>query len=296
MATGQVQRKLEQGQRPAHTVREKAQQQLRDAAHIFFAYASADLAKARDLRSRILKLRRPKDSSTVFMASDSLQVGEDTHPSFILDMLKRSDLFVVVCGSKTAESRWVNQEVQQALLQRKDGTTKILPIILKAGAPLPPGIDFAVQGIHLTTLFPAIRFVRIALSASLMALAGIALAFFLIASQRARERDEAKSKEAMQIHERDVVSLRARLQKNADSGHFAAIDFVQRNWLLEQRKEAIRLNAQPEIQLIDGKLSRYATPELRKNLACSRRESSRYGSRSQRQGYLAWVSAANREA
>ena len=278
MTTGQAQSKVEQEHRPAATVREKAQEQLRNAAHIFLAYTTADLGKARDLRSRILKLRSGKNSDTVFMASDSIQAGKDTDPSFILAKLKQSDLFVLACGSKTAESRWVNQEVEQALLQRKAGTTEILPVILKAGISLPPRIDFAIQGIHLVTLFPAIRLTRIALSAALMALAGTAVAFFLIASQRAKERDRQTliasqsaqerdkqiQKQVEQTQAREVISLQAKLQKNADTGHFQAIDFAQRNWLLEQRKEAVRLNAQPEIQLIDSKLSRYATPELRK--------------------------------
>src|SRR5262245_49584434 len=127
-----------------NSVREQAIGRIRTAERIFIAYESPDLTKIRDLRSRILKLRQRSAADTVFMASDSLPIGGDVSPAQITSELSRADLFVVACGTTTASSSWVRQEVQQALEQRRQGKTVILPVILKPGVRLPSGIDFEI--------------------------------------------------------------------------------------------------------------------------------------------------------
>src|SRR5229473_1489074 len=157
-----------------NAVREQAIGRIRTAKRIFIAYESPDLSRVRDLRSRILKLRQRSAANTVFMASDSLPIGGDVSPEQITTQLSRADLFVIACGPTTANSSWVHQEVQQALEQRRKGKTVILPVILKPGVRLPPGIDFEIHAIHLTTLFPAIKWVRIAAVAAIAASLGLA--------------------------------------------------------------------------------------------------------------------------
>jgi len=229
--------------------RGQAQALLRGAQYIFIAYTSADLGAARDLRNRIVKMRRPSSESTVFMASDSLAVGQAVDPSRIEAELQRADLFVLVSGSLTPKSPFVQKEVEQALAQRATGRTQILPVIVKAGVTLPQGVDFTIQAIHFSTLFPAIRRLRIAVTAALIAAIAATAIVGMVAAKRSRDRD--------------VIALRAALQTTGLQAT-TAIDEKRRDWLVIQRAEAQRLGAAEELRDIDAQLARYALPELRR--------------------------------
>lgn len=176
----------------ASTARAQAQALLRRANYIFIAYTSSDLGSARQLRNRIVRMRRSASASTVFMASDasdSLPVGQAVDPPRIQAELQRADLFVLACGSLTPQSPWVMTEIQQALSQRAEGRTQILPVIMKAGVTLPQGIDFTIQAIHFSTLFPAIRRLRVAVVTALVGALAATAVFASIAIEEARERD-----------------------------------------------------------------------------------------------------------
>jgi hypothetical protein len=237
------------GSMTASSPRGEALALLRAAERIFIAYSSADLAAARDLRRRIVRIRHDRPVESVFMASDSLPVGQSIEPAHIRDALARADLFVVACGRTTAGSAWVVEEVRQALLQRADGRTRILPVILTAKVLLPPGIDFAIHAIHRATLFPAIRRVQAVIAVTVLALLAAAIGAAVIALDRARQRD--------------LAALQGRLQINAfQPGE--ATDLVRRNWLETQRAEARRLNARVETAAIDKELGRYGTDAMRR--------------------------------
>lgn len=139
-----------------------AMDRFRTAARIFISYSSADLSSATKLRDAIVKLRAgvpeapelASDGDSVFVAAESLQVGDSTSWERISAQLAAATLFVLLCSRSTSDSEFVNLEVAQALQQRATGHTDVLPIILEPGAPLPDGIDFAIQAIHWRQLFP----------------------------------------------------------------------------------------------------------------------------------------------
>jgi TIR domain len=151
--------------------RESAQALIRAATDIVMLYSSTDLRMAADLRRRIIRLRRDRSGEHVFLAADSLTPAKPVSPELIRARIAGADLVVVACGAQTPKSRFVQEEVRLALEQRSEGRTEILPIILKAGVPLPTGLDFAVQAIHRAVLFPSIRWVPIVTAAVLILLA-----------------------------------------------------------------------------------------------------------------------------
>lgn len=158
-------------------VREQAVRLLLEARRIFIIYSNKDLERARDLKRRIVRLRADKPDDSVFLAAESLPVGEDVSRARVQSELAEADLAVVVCGENTATRTHVADEVQQALQQRESKGMKILPVILKAGVTLPAGLDYSVHAIHYTVLFPAIKWMRLALAGTLVLL--IAIAGFL---------------------------------------------------------------------------------------------------------------------
>lgn len=134
---------------------------LRSAERVFIAYSHADLKLATRIHRKLTKLRPDAPKETVFLDQESLSPGELVNSDSVEQRLKDSDLIVVVCGSDTASRGIVQEEVRIALALVKQGRSQILPIILKSGVTLPDGIDYEIQGIFLTVLFPEIRWQRI---------------------------------------------------------------------------------------------------------------------------------------
>lgn len=165
--------------------RRRAVRLLVSSRHIFIIYSNSDLSQCRDLRRRITRLRRESSDENVFLATESLAPGDDVSRSQIAEKLAGSDLAVVACGERTASSTFVDEEVRQALEQRKQERTQILPIILKVGVKLPAGLDYSIHAVHLTTLFPSIRRVRVGIAATLVVLA-LTAGLFQLQSSRAR--------------------------------------------------------------------------------------------------------------
>jgi WD40 repeat protein len=153
---GQEHKPPEAGERgeDASPTRERALDLLRRAGSVFIAYSHADLRAAHAFRKRVVGLRKGLPPESVFLDQESLTPGSIVSPADIERRLGASDLFVVICGADTADRVHVNREVDEALRQRETRGLAILPVILKAGVPLPPGLDFRVQGIFLAALFP----------------------------------------------------------------------------------------------------------------------------------------------
>jgi hypothetical protein len=84
---------------------------------------------------------------------------------------------VAACGAGTAASPFVQAEIGRALRQREAGQTRILPVILKAGVRLPAGLDFSIQAIHYSVLFPSIVWMRAAIAAAIVGLIVVAGVF-----------------------------------------------------------------------------------------------------------------------
>jgi len=155
--------------------RPEAVQLLRAAHRVFIIYSSSDLQKARDLRRRIVRLRKHRPADSVFLAAESLPPGTDVSPEAVSAVLAAADLVVIACGVHTPQSPFVIVEIRQAMAQRRGEVTKILPVILKTGVRLPDGIDFDIQAIDRTVLFPAIRWIPIAAMIAILALAVVAV-------------------------------------------------------------------------------------------------------------------------
>lgn len=141
--------------------RQEALRLLQAARHIVLVHSGTDSAIVTGLRRRILRLRRDQPRESLFMASDSLRVAQDVTPEMIRQEIARADLVVVVCGADTGYSELIDNEVVQALDQRRKGRTQVLPILLAAGVRVPQEMDFHIPAIHRISLFPSIRWVPI---------------------------------------------------------------------------------------------------------------------------------------
>src|SRR5262245_1153228 len=151
---------------------------LRNAQRIFIAYSHSDLRTAHRFRKRLVRLRRDRNPDTVFLDQDSLQPGTNVSPTDIDRRLEEADLFVVLCGKDTAGSEHVAHEIRTAMARRDAGALTVLPIILGRRARLPAALDFRVQAIFLSTLFPGILLARVLVGLLIVLLAvsgGIAL-------------------------------------------------------------------------------------------------------------------------
>lgn len=169
--------------------RAAALRDLREARRVFICYSHSDLEAARRLHKRIVRLRRASPADTVFLDQESLTPAERVGPEVVDQRLRESDLVVVVCGRDTPSSKEVNREITLALAQAEEGRTRVLPIILRPRTPLPPGLDYAIQGIFLGTLFPALAYSRwIAVAAALGLIAASGIAYYLWREGRAAER------------------------------------------------------------------------------------------------------------
>lgn len=225
--------------------REVSLRHIREAGTIFIAYASHDLAKARDIRRRVVRLRKAASAASVFLAAESLPTGEPVSPEVVEKALRESDLAIFVCGRQTHNSLWVAREVA---LARSSGV-RILPILLHAGVQPPEGLDFAIQGIHLTHLFPAIRYLRLTVLV-LVAIALGAASWFGWSTYRARS-DLARSDIASWI---DLDGTRAP----------SAIDISRYQQLLEQETQAARWGHEDLRRQLESSRAQMLDPELRR--------------------------------
>lgn len=201
------------------SVRDRALTLLRTAKRIFIIYSNDDLSRASDLRRRILRLRGERKGDRVFLAAESLGVGQDVSPAAVRHEIARSELVVIACGELTAQSPFVADEVEQALAQRRANQTHILPVILKTGVTLPAGIDYSIQAIHRQVLFPALRWVPIAIAAGLVLAAAFSLTYFERARRAEARRAEQTARRlwagAATARERDDSLLAAHLMAEA---------------------------------------------------------------------------------
>lgn len=100
------------------------------AASVFISYSTADLAKANELKETL-----EKETTTpfrVFLADSSVRPG-DNLPKKISEAIRSCDFFVLLWSGDADSSKWVPQEVGQALAADKP----IFPIVYKEGAHLP---------------------------------------------------------------------------------------------------------------------------------------------------------------
>ena len=163
--------------RKPSTTRESALQSLRQAHHIFVSSSHSDLRQAKNIQRRIVKLRKGLDPQTVFLDQLNLHPGEDVSPLAIDSKLRDSDLMVVLCGPDTPQRTEVQRELELGTELRKQGALTILPIILKTGIRLPSRIDYSIQAIQLTTLFPEILWLRIIVTTLSVAALLVAIIF-----------------------------------------------------------------------------------------------------------------------
>lgn len=134
---------------------------LRTAERIFIAYSHADLKLARQIHKKLLRLRPNAPPESTFLDQESLTPGTRVTPEEVEGRLREADLVVVLCGVDTASRPIVCEEVEIGLERMAQQQAQILPIILKSGVALPPGLDYQVQAIFLTVLFPEIRWQKI---------------------------------------------------------------------------------------------------------------------------------------
>jgi WD40 repeat protein len=146
-------------------MRGAATQRICQARRIFIAYSHSDLRQAKDVHRRIVKLRKGLDPETVFLDQLNLRPGEDVSPAVIDAKLRDADLMVVLCGPDTPQRAEVQRELELGVQLRNQGVLTILPIILKTGVRLPAPINYSIQAIQLTTLFPEILWIRIGVAA-----------------------------------------------------------------------------------------------------------------------------------
>ncbi len=151
------------------TARESAVQRIRQADHIFIAYSHSDLRQAKNVQRRIVKLRNGLDPGTAFLDQLNLMPGEDVSPAVIDSKLRDADLMIVLCGPDTPQRTEVQRELELGVELRNQGVLTILPIILKTGVRLPSRIDYSIQAIQLTTLFPEILWIRIVATTLMLA-------------------------------------------------------------------------------------------------------------------------------
>lgn len=222
-------------------VREQAVRLLLEARRIFIIYSNKDLERARDLKRRIVRLRADKPDDSVFLAVESLPVGEDVSRARVQSELAEADLAVVVCGENTAARTHVADEVQQALQQRESKGMKILPVILKAGVTLPAGLDYSVHAIHYTVLFPAIKWMRLALAGTLALL--IAIAGFLAWRNR-------------------VAEIQRQIDRDVES-QSSPLDLQRVSRLTDLRASAMWVGFLDGMRQIDHKLDRSGRESLR---------------------------------
>ena len=155
----------------ADLTREAVFDAVRKAERIFICYAHADLRIARWIRGRVVRLRRPRSSDTVFLDQDSLVPGTPVTREMVEAALARADLALLICGATTAERREVAHELNIALERRSAGHLRLIPVIVKPHVPLPAAVDYSIQGIFINRLFPERTYTRLAVSALLLTLA-----------------------------------------------------------------------------------------------------------------------------
>lgn len=234
--------------------RAEAQSLVTTARRVFIIYSSADLALARDVRDRIVHMRRNRADDSVFLAAESLPVGTDVSPEVVRDELAAADVAVVVCEEQTSRSPFVIEEVQQTLRQRERGQTAILPVILKASVKLPDGLDVSIQAIHRLVLFPAIKWTRISVIAALAILAVFASMF------AGRAMDETRRKQIAEIQHRIELD---------DLSQNSPVDLGRAAALVALRTRAQDISFEDGVRKLDQKLQVSATPPMRQEWLAS---------------------------
>jgi internalin A len=150
--------------------RETAIKMMREAERVFICYAHADLRITRWLRRRIVRLRRPRPNTSVFLDQDTLLPGSRVTREMVDGVLAAADLVVLVCGATTASRAEVNRELQIALGLQRAGRQQLLPVIVKPHVRLPNGVDYTFQGIFLTRLFPERLYTRVGVTTTVLLL------------------------------------------------------------------------------------------------------------------------------
>jgi WD40 repeat protein len=201
--------------------REQARDLITGAARIFIAYSHSDLAAAVRFRRAIVRLRRARPPDSVFLDEESLTPGGNVSRQDLLDRLRRSDLVVVLCGSNTAASHNVDEEVEVAIALRDEKRLTILPVLLVAHASPPRALDFQVQGIHLTSLFPEIQRRRIA---AWMVLGSAVVGLAVVGTRAVKLRGQAKSSALEARAQRLMVESRAALKEDPDRAALLAVE------------------------------------------------------------------------
>ena len=100
------------------------------ACSVFISYSTVDVQKAIELKQYLE--RDPKTKFQVFLAETSVSVG-DNLPTTITNAIKGCDFFLVLWSESAATSKWVPQEIGQAVNAGKP----IYPIVLEEGSTLP---------------------------------------------------------------------------------------------------------------------------------------------------------------
>ncbi len=91
---------------------------------VFISHNHRDKPFVRDLKARL-----ELDGMEVWLDEERLNIGESLVIS-ISDALKAADFVVAVISSNSVASRWVQEEVQQALShQLESGRVKVLPVV-----------------------------------------------------------------------------------------------------------------------------------------------------------------------
>jgi hypothetical protein len=100
------------------------------ACNVFISYSTADLEVAKQLQENLERQEQPR--FTVFLAESAVKVG-DTLSTEISNAIRACDFFVLLWSGAADQSKWVPQEVGQAIHANKP----IFPIVLKEGC-VPP--------------------------------------------------------------------------------------------------------------------------------------------------------------
>ena len=222
--------------------REATLELIRNNDRVFIAYAHSDLRQARRLFKKLRAVRPDHPPESIFLDQISLAPGEDVGPEVIDGKIKECDLFVVVCGKETPGRFEVKREINIALECRSAGSLDILPIILKRVPKLPTGLDYRIQGIMLTTLFPEIARARIAIGMALTGLTAVSVVLGILFWDGIRKRDREAIKAAIEIY---------------DASPKSALDRIYADRLCEIGKSAEDLSDDGAIQEIRSRLSKH---------------------------------------
>lgn len=119
----------------------------------FVSHSHSDKAVAERLATELRK-----KGVDAWLDKWEIQPGDSIVQKIFEEGLKDCAAFLILLSQSSVESRWVKQELDAALVQRIEGTTRVIPVLTEACAvplalratlwvDLAPGIDSAVERI-----------------------------------------------------------------------------------------------------------------------------------------------------